>query len=165
VQGTADAITLDRSPGTIALATAAGKYRLRVAAVDSRGRAGTVDESLDVGLVPATPLKLGTLVPGVQDGTFSGRLMFYGTDTAMAYVPVYGAPATASLEAVLEITDSSGTKLGVAATQILNAPDGSRVIVGGLRLASLAAGDYQMKILVALDGQVVGQTSRTFRRK
>jgi hypothetical protein len=166
VQGTADAAALGRSPGTLALATGAGKYRLRVAAVDNRGRAGTVDEPVDVGLVSAGALKLGSLVPGVQEGTFSARLAFSGADTAMAYVPLYGTPAPgAPLQAVMEITDSTGTKLGVAPTQILDAPDGSHVIIGGLRLASLAAGDYQMKILVALNGLVVGQTSHTFRRK
>ena len=50
-------------------------------------------------------------------------------------------------------------------TQILDAPDGSRVIIGGLRLASMAPGDYQMKMMVSLDGKVVGQSAHTFRRK
>jgi len=115
--------------------------------------------------VSAGSLKLATLVPGVQEGGFSGRLLFSGTDTAMAYVSVYGAPAAAPLTAQLTVTDSTGADLGTLPTQLLNAPDGSRVIIGGMRLASMAAGDYQMKMVVSLDGQVVGQTSHTLRRK
>ena len=142
-----------------------GKYRLRVAAVNDRGRAGTIDQDINVGLVSAGPLTLATLVPGVEGGGFSGRLQFAGTDTAMAYVAVYGASATTPLTAELTVTDSTGTNLGALPTQILDAPDGSRVIIGGLRLASMAAGDYQMKMVVSVDGKVVGQTSHTFRRK
>jgi len=83
----------------------------------------------------------------------------------MAYVPVYGASATMPLTAELTITDSTGADLGALPTKILDAPDGSRVIIGGLRLASMAAGDYQMKMVVSVDGKVVGQTAHTFRRK
>jgi hypothetical protein len=83
----------------------------------------------------------------------------------MAYVPVYGATAATALEAVMEITDSKGATLGVAPTQILDGPDGSRIIISGLRLASVPAGDYQMKVIVALDGKVVGQTAHSFRRR
>ena len=83
----------------------------------------------------AGSLKLATLVPGVQEGGFSGRLLFSGTDTAMAYVSVYGAPAAAPLTAQLTVTDSTGADLGTLPTQLLNAPDGSRVIIGGMQAA------------------------------
>jgi hypothetical protein len=165
VQGTADAAALARSPGTLAVLASPGKYRLRVAAVNDRGRVGTVDQEIDVGLVSAGPLTLATLVPGVQEGGFLGRLQFASTDTAIAYVAVYGASATTPLTAQLTVTDSTGTDLGSSPTQILDAPDGSRVIIGGLRLTSLAPGDYQMKMVVSVDGQAVGQSSHTFRRK
>ena len=121
--------------------------------------------TIDAGLVSAGPLTLATLVTGVDTGGFSARLQFAGTDTAMAYVAVYGASATTPLTAQLTVTDSAGTSLGDLPTQILDAPDGSHVIIGGLRLYSLAAGDYQMKMLISVDGKVVGQTSHTFRRK
>ena len=165
VQGTADAATLGRTPSTIAVLADPGRYRLRVAAVNDRGRAGTVDQAVDVALVPAGPLSIATLVPGVQEGGFSGRLTFAGTDTLMAYVPVFGASATAALTAELTVTDATGADLGSLPTQILNAPDGSRVIIGGMRLASMPAGDYEMKMVLSLDGKVVGQTAHTFRRK
>lgn len=165
VQGTADAAALGRSPSMLAVLVNPGKYRLRVAAISDRGRAGTVDQSINVGLVAARPLALATLVPGVQEGGFSGRLTFAGADTAMAYVSVYGAPATPPLTAQLSVTDSTGTDLGSLPTQIFDAPDGSRVIIGGMRLAAMPAGDYEMKMVVSLGGQVVGQTAHTFRRK
>ena len=135
-----------------------------MAAVNDRGRVGTVDQDVNVGLIAAGPLKLATLVPGVDEGGFSGRLVFAGADTAMAYVAVYGA-SPAPLTADLVITDSAGTNLGSLPTKILDAPDGSRVIIGGLRLASMAPGDYEMRMLVSVDGKVVGETSHTFRRR
>ena len=103
-------------------------------------------------------------MPGVDEGGFSGRLAFAGTDTAMAFVVVYGT-SSSPLTAELIITDSTGTNLGSLPAKILDAPDGSRVIIGGLRLASMAAGDYEMKMIVSLGGQVVGATSHTFQRK
>jgi hypothetical protein len=167
VQGTADAFALGRSPATVAVLAPSGRYRLRVAAINDRGHAGTVDQRVDVALAPAGPLTLATLVPGVQaqDGNFPGRLQFAGTETAMAYVAVYGATAATKLSAELTVVDATGTNLGALPTQILEAPDGSRVIMGGLRLYSLAAGDYEMKMVVSVDGKPVGQTAHTFRRK
>ena len=94
VQGTADAASLGRSPSMLAVLANPGKYRLRVAAVNDRGRAGTVDQDIDVGLVSAGPLTLAHARARRPGGGFSGRLQFAGTDTAMAYVAVYGAPAT-----------------------------------------------------------------------
>ena len=165
VQGTADAATLTRSPAMLAVLARPGRYRLRVAAINDRGRAGTLDQRVDVALVSAGPVKLSTLVPGIQENGFSGRLQFAGSDTAMAYLAVYDAPATAKLSAQLTIVDAAGTTLGELPTQILDAPDGSHVIIGGLRLASMKPGDYEMKMLIALDGNVVGQAAHTFRRK
>jgi hypothetical protein len=167
VQGSADDFALARSPAIIAVLAPAGRYRLRVAAVDDRGRAGTVDQRVDVALVPAGPLTLATLVPGVQakDDGFPGRLQFAGAETAMAYVAVYGASAATKLSAELTVVDAAGTNLGALPTQILEAPDGSHVIMGGLRLYSLAAGDYEMKMVVSVDGKAVGQTAHSFRRR
>ena len=164
VQGSADASGLGRSPSILAVLASPGKYRLRVAAVNDHGHVGTIDQDVNVGLIAAGPLKLATLVPGIDEGGFSGRLVFASADTAMAYVVVYGA-SPAPLTAELVITDSAGVNLGSLPTKILDAPDGSRVIIGGLRLASMAAGDYEMKMIVSLGGQVVGATSHTFHRK
>ena len=105
VQGSADAYSLGRSPAMLAVLASPGRYRLRVAAVNDRGRAGTIDQDVQVGLVAAGPLKLATLVPGVEEGGFSGRLLFAGGDTAMAYVAVYGPSAPLR---VTEVTDSTG---------------------------------------------------------
>jgi hypothetical protein len=65
----------------------------------------------------------------------------------------------------LTVTDATGTVLGTLPTQLLNAPDGSHVIIGGMRLAAMPPGDYQMKVVVNVDGKPVGETAHTFRRK
>ena len=50
VQATADQESLARTPPMIAMVAKMGTYRLRVAATDAAGRAGTVDSALDVQL-------------------------------------------------------------------------------------------------------------------
>ena len=54
-----------------------GTYRLRVAAIDSTGRAGTVDYEVTAENVRSGPLKLSSLLLGLsRDGGFVPRLQF-----------------------------------------------------------------------------------------
>ena len=92
VQGTADAASLARSPSMLAVLANPGRYRLRLAAVNDRGRAGTLDQDIDVGLVSAGPLKLATLVPGVAGRRILGPAAVCRRATPpWRIVAVYGA--------------------------------------------------------------------------
>ncbi|MDQ2674828.1 MAG: hypothetical protein M3Y40_09260, partial [Chloroflexota bacterium] len=57
---------LQGSPVLAASVVPAGTYRVRVAATDAKGRAGTTDIDLNAQLTDAAPLKLGNLVLGTD---------------------------------------------------------------------------------------------------
>ena len=94
-----------------------GVYRLRVAALDSDGRQGTVDYDLVAGLLEAQPLRLSGLVLGtIYDSRFTPKLVF-GTDQAAAVVvEVYGqAPGAITARAdVVSVADGRVLNVGAA---------------------------------------------------
>ena len=119
VQGTAEAGNLTRTPAVMAVLAAPGPYRVRVAAVDSTGRAGTVDADVTLALTDAAPLKIGSLIPGVADGgAFSGRLVFSKEPAVIGYVEVYGVPAKGVVTSSLEVSSAMGQLLGTADTKV-----------------------------------------------
>lgn len=167
VQGTGEAANLGRTPSMIAVLASPGVYRMRVAAVDASGRAGTVDSEINVSLTRADPLQLGTLVLGVSDaGSFAGRLSFSTESAAISYLEVYGAAVTGQLSAVVEIAESeTGPSLADGSTKVLgDGADGHRVILGGIPITQLRAGDYVVRMVVSLDGKPVGRVVRTLRK-
>src|SRR5205085_5725345 len=100
-------------PMAAALTAPPGTYRLRVAAVDSAGRAGAVDYELDARLIEAGPLKLSTMALGVvRDGQFAPALEFRGEAAAVAYLEIYGSAKAGSLSASLEIAAADGIPIG-----------------------------------------------------
>jgi len=165
-QATADQENLARTPPMIALAAKTGTYRMRVAATDAGGRAGTVDSALDVKLSGDGPLKLSSLVLGVAvEGRFSGRLQFYDEPTAVAYLEIYGVP-NGELSATLELAERADGPAAVSgAMRITGEPsDDQHVALGGIPIGSLPPGDIIVRAVVSLDGTPVGTVSRTLRK-
>lgn len=167
VQGSADITSPTSTPLTVAVLANAGTYRMRVAAVDSAGRAGTVDTQLDVRLAPAAPLQLSSLVLGVAEGgSFAGRLTFTSEPMTVGYLEVYGVGKTSNVSATVELADSEdGPTLAQGTTRV--AGDGStdrRVILAGVPIGQLAAGDHLVRVLVSLDGKPVGRAIRTLHK-
>jgi hypothetical protein len=166
VQATADQESLARTPPMIATVAKMGKYRMRVAATDTTGRAGAVDSTLDVNLTGDGPLKLSSLVLGVADeGRFAGRLQFYDEPTAVAYLEIYGVPK-GELSATLELADSEKGPAAVrGAMRITGEPsEDQHVALGGIPIGSLPPGDIIVRAIVSLDGTPVGTVSRTLRK-
>jgi hypothetical protein len=166
VQGTAEAANLARTPGVMAVLANPGKYRLRVAAVDGASRGGTVDIDVDASLITAGALKFGSLILGVADGAFAGRLQFTTEPAAIGYLEVYGLPAGGQLSAQMEFAQSpTGPALATAPTRILgDSADGKRVIIGGVSIAQLPPGDIVCRMVVSLDGKPVGQAVQTLHK-
>lgn len=166
VQGTAEAANLARSPGVIAVLANPGQYRLRVAAVDGVNRGGTVDIDVDASLTTAGTLKLASLMLGVADGSFAGRLQFSTEPAAIGYLEVYGLPAGGQLSAQMEVAQSpTGPAIATAPTRILgDGADGRRVILGGVSIAQLPPGDVVCRMIVSLDGKPVGQVLQTLHK-
>jgi hypothetical protein len=70
-QWTAESADLARTPALAALVARPGRYRLRVAAVDAAGRAGTVDSDFEAGLTRAGPLQVSGSSWGCRKGGWS----------------------------------------------------------------------------------------------
>ena len=167
-QSTSNKEDFAASPTMSVLAVPAGFYRVRLAATDAAGRAGTVDLETKVELTGAGPLKLSTLVLGDSGtGAFAPRLQFGAEPAAVGYLELYGLPSSGALSVTFELLAADGT-------QVISRAPGSvrptsfedlRLAVGSLPIAALQSGDYLVRALVSIDGKEVGRTERTLRKK
>jgi hypothetical protein len=167
-QWTAQSGELSKRPVMAALTAPPGTYRLRVAAVDGAGRAGTADYELNAEIPRADPLKLSALVLGTQQqgGGFAPRLEFKGEPVAIGMVEIYGVPKGGTVTVDLDVA-STADGAAIASAQTTVSPgrsDDMRIAYGGFSIATLEPGDYQMRAVVSLDGKPVGKVVRTLRK-
>jgi len=155
-------------PITTVLPLGSGQYRLRVAAVDTNGKSGAVDVTVNTALTTAGPLKLSQLlfVAPNEKGVMAPRLTFSTEDKATVVLEMYGTP-TAAVSAKFELAK---TDIGAALKTLqptgggpTNEPDKFQ-IVGEIPLADLAPGDYVVRVIVQMEGQPEGRVSKTFRK-
>ncbi len=165
-QWTAQAAELGRSPIVAALTAAPGKYRMRVAASDSAGKAGTTDYPLAVELPDAPPVKLSTMLLGVGQGGFSPKLAFTAADAAaIGFIEIYGVSKDAKVETTFEIIKPDGEVMGNGQGTVGAGPgDDARIAYGGFGIATLEPGDYTMRVTISVDGKQAGVASRTLRK-
>jgi hypothetical protein len=149
-----------------ALAAEAGSYRLRVAAIDSTGRAGVTEETIEAGLVSVGPLSLGSLMLGVSRGGSATPLLEFGSEpTAMAYFDIYGGDAGLALSARLELARDTEGAAVVTLPLALTRAGASRVVASGtLPLGAQPAGDYVVRGGVRLESGETGRVFRTLRK-
>ena len=161
---TANSMQLATSPIITAGEVAPGAYRLRVAAVDSGGRQGTVEYDVLARLADASPLRLSGLVLGTTyDSRFTPKLIFGTDQSATVLVETYG-PADA-VTARFDIFAAGDSR--VLSTTPGTPAGGSgdrRTIVGTLRIAALAPGDYVVRAVVSVAGRPVGEVTRVLRK-
>ena len=155
---------LSSYPIAAALPVAAGTYRMRVAVTDESGKGGTTDSDVEVQLTDAGPLKLGGLVMGTDQK--SPKLLFKGTDQqVIGFLPIYGVTKDMKISAVYEVRESAtGAPLGTTDGNVIEMPGDARMLWGGFGLTPLAAGDYQMRVVVTVDGKEAGVVTRTLRK-
>jgi hypothetical protein len=166
-QWTAQAADLTKRPVMAGLTAPPGTYRLRAAAVDASGRAGTTDYDLKAETLRADPLKLSALVLGSQQGTgFVPRLEFTTEPIAIGMLEIYGVPKGGSVTVDLDVVSSpEGAPIATAATTVNpGRAEDMRIAFGGFSIASLDPGDYLMRAIVSLDGKPVGRVVRTLRK-
>lgn len=167
-QWTAQSGELAKRPVMAALTAPPGTYRLRVAAVDAAGRAGTADYELNAEIPRADPLKLSALVLGTQPqgGGFAPRLEFKAEPVAIGMVEIYGVPKGGTVTVDLDVA-AAADGAAIASAQTTVSPGRSedmRIAFGGFSIATLEPGDYQMRAVVSLDGKPVGKVVRTLRK-
>lgn len=160
---------LASSPSRAVLAVAKGEYRMRVAAVDAKGRSGAVDQQLHADLTTAGPISLSTplLGPIPTSGGFSPKLLFDASDVGVVtYIEAYAVPAGANVTAMLELARTEdGEALGTTEAQVRpGASDEHRLIVGGFSIDTLEPGDYVVRTVINIDGKPVGRAVATMRK-
>jgi tetratricopeptide (TPR) repeat protein len=154
-----------------AVVVAPGTYMLKVAAVDSDGRRGSVEHRLTAGLTSAGALKLGDLM-----------LSESGATTAEGLKPEIEPRVTAAgVEGYLEVAseDATGLTSASATLEIAGEPNGPALVSAPLSLvetkaigrragqaqvalADLPPGTYVARAVVALSGRPVGRVLREF---
>ena len=156
-------------PVIAGLAAPPGAYRLRVAAVDSRGRSGAVDQDVTVGLTPAGSMTTSGIIFGVQQGTgpFYPRLQLTPADTiAHVYFEAYGATSCNGLSATIEIAPAPQAAATVTATATaapIENSDGC-IVFGEYPVAALPLGDHEFRVRIKRGDTVVGERLRVLRK-
>ena len=159
---------LGAGPIIAPLAGPPGTYRLRVAAIDMTGRAGTADYFIDATLAPAGPLTLSALMLAVQqDGVLRPVLEFSTEPTALASLEVYGERQGKPLLAMLEVAGSlNGPAILTAPVQVAPTRDADAVILTApIPIARLAPGNYVVRVTVNLQDHPQGRVVRTLRKR
>lgn len=149
-----------------AIAAQPGTYTLRVAALDTDGRAGVAEERIDVGLTPVGALSLGSLVLGLsRPEGLRVQLLFGAEPAAIASFDIYGGASGMRLSASLEIAREADGEALVAVPLALKRADASRVVATGpVPLGALTPGDYVVRGVVRLEDGATGRVVRTLRK-
>lgn len=166
-QSTADATALSATPVITGLVAKPGAYRLRVAATDASGRAGTADYDLEAELAPAGPLTLSSMMVGIsRGGGFSPRLQFGSEPVALAYLEIYGPTSGAPVSIALEIATSPNgpAKLSIPGAVAETRSADRRLATAAIPIGGLPPGDYVIRAVVRMEGQPSGRVVRTIRK-
>ena len=157
---------LQRSPIIGAMPAQPGRYRLRVAAIDTTGRAGTVDYDVNAESVRTGPMKLSSLLLGLsRGGGFVPRLQFTTEPVAIGYVEMYGAVAGAKVSATLEVASTLNGPALVTVPLAIEAAGTDRYIAkGAVPIGGLQAGDYSVRAIVGLEGHPMTRVVQTLRK-
>lgn len=165
-QWTARPADLERSPVSTALEANRGQYRMRLVAIDTAGRRGTVDRHIRVDSQRAGPVRLSDVMLASSDGgPLVPRLLFGPERVGVAYIEVYDAPETAELSVRFEVARSAtGPALGTVAGTVEKGDAGASTAFGAFSVEALPPGDYQVRAIVTVDGKETGQASQTLRK-
>ena len=157
---------LQRSPIIGAMPAQPGSYRLRVAAIDTTGRAGTVDYEVNAETARTGPLKLSSLLLGLsRGGGFVPRLQFTTEPVAIGYVEMYGAAVGAKVTATLEVASTLNGPALVAVPLAIEAAGTDRYIArGAVPIGGLQPGDYSVRAIVGLEGHPMTRVVQTLRK-
>jgi hypothetical protein len=132
-----------------------GTYRMRLAAIDASGAAGTIDEDVRVEAVSPGSAQASALVLGTQDSRgFAPRLEFADEKVATAAVEIYGVSKPSVVEAKFEF---AATEDGPAAAALPGtvqaAGDDVRTAFVSFPIAQMPAGDFVVRAVITVDGQ------------
>ncbi len=166
-QWTALPAELQRPLLAAAIPVPSGTYRLRMAAVDTTGRAATADYELNVTTAAAGPATLGGLMMGtVASGSFAPIITVTDQKEIVAVFELYGRPA-GPFGAVVEILSDLNSP---AITNAPPQPSATQIedkfmFMATLPVGDLKPGDYILRAQLAFEGQPTGTLTRTIRKQ
>jgi len=165
-QGEADKLT--GWPTTLGLTVKPGKYRFRIAAIDSNGRQGLIDDQVVAELRTAGALQISGLLLGLQPAgkPFTTRMQFTTEPEAIAFLELYGATEGTRVAAFFEVsTTTNGAAMStVPGTFASTGEDGKYAVTAKIPLASLAPGDYVIRAIVGEPGKPGARVIRTLHK-
>lgn len=149
-----------------AMAVPGGTYRLRVAAIDTAGRAGVAEDVVESRLTEVGPLMLSSLMLGISRGEGTQLQLEFGAEpTAIASFDIYGGTAGMGLSAALELSRSlDGPALFSLPLALRRADEGRVVATGAAPIGALPPGDYVVRGVIRLEDGSVGRVIRTLRK-
>lgn len=165
-QWSATAEEMKGTPVIGAMPAEPGVYRLRVAAIDTTGRAGTADYEFEAETVQTGPLRLSSVILGLsREGRFLPRLRFTTEPVAIGYLEMEGAAAGTPISAALELArTTNGPALLTLPLSIDSSGVNRYTARGALPLASLPPGDYVVRAIVGVQGHPPTRVVRTLRK-
>jgi hypothetical protein len=164
-QWTADRADLDAGTLMAAFPVSPGVYRLLVAAIDTKGRHGTVEYGFSAELATAGSLKLSAIALGVAlNSGFEPQMIFSNEPAAVAYLEVYGRSAAPVVRLELAESEDGPAIVSVPARLSETAEADRRIAIGAIPIASIFPGDYIVRAVITNDGTPLGRTSRTLRK-
>jgi len=166
-QWTANARELGSLPVTAAGLASPGRYRLRVAAIDTAGRRGSADYEVLAEPVTAGGLTFTTMVLGVSyERSFVPKLQFVRESTANGSFEMLGPPPAGTLSVALELAVSEdGAALArVPGTVVATENPERRRATGVVPIGQLPPGDYVLRAIVSLDGRPIATLIRILRK-
>lgn len=149
-----------------AMAVPPGTYRLRVVALDTAGRPGAAEETIEAGLTTVGPLSLGSLMLGVSRPEGMKLQLEFGSEpTAIASFDIYGGAAGLRMSATLEVARALDGPALVAVPLALKRADEGRVVASGAApVGALPPGDYVVRGIIKLEDGTTGRVMRTLRK-
>jgi len=149
-----------------AIAAPPGAYTLRVAALDTAGRAGIAEDAVDANLVSVGALSLGGLMLGLsRPEGLKLQLLFHAEPVAIASFDIYGGTSGQRLGAALEVAREPDGPPLVSVPLTLSRADDSRVTAtGAVPLGALPPGDYVVRGIIRLEDGTTGRVIRALRK-
>lgn len=142
-----------------------GNYKLKVAAIDDRGRHGTVEFPFTASLTSAGPVRLSGIALGVpEEGQFTPRMIFTNEPTAAVYVEVYGRLPGPAIRIELAETPEGPAIVSAPANLRPTSTPERQIAIGALPIAGILPGDYIIRVVVTDDGRPLGRATRTLRK-
>jgi hypothetical protein len=164
-QWTARRNDLLRLPLVTAVPVDEGRYRVRAAATDEKGRGGVAEYEVTAALEGTGSVKLSAVALGVSaPGGFAPRLLFTREAEAIAYLEIYDAPADAQVSVTFELAPGAEGPATASVAGNVSGSGATRMAIGTMPLGSVPAGDTLVRARVTVNGAPAGTVVRTLRK-